>query len=213
MNYTLAFVFAAALAAQPVGQQITILSGSATDQYVVGTTGTPPGTACPAQSAPPCTWTFTTPNLPAAFPTMRWSETTIHYRIPVPIGLYIGELDFVEPSQVAAGERTLSVTINNGPASDPIDVFALAGGENILYRYLFFAPADVGIVDVVVRAITGTYAILSGIQILTQEAGITCQQPPGTPYDFQPDACYPHLRIWYLAGGPYMLQRASGLIN
>ncbi len=137
----------------------------------------------------------------------------IHYRLSMQttpkhsaVGIYIGVLDFVEPSKTGPGQRTFTVTINNGPASDPIDVYALAGGANILYQYPFEVDANVGIADIRLDSVMGTNAVLSGIEFLIQEAGITCQQGLGTAEDFQPEFCYPNLRTWWQAGGPYLAQ-------
>ena len=150
---------------------IQILCGSATDQYFVGTSK-PPAT-CSLGAGISCT--YTDANLPAMYPTLRYG-LTVHYRIPVQAGVYIGFLDFVEPNKTAAGQRLMSITVN-GETSDPIDVFALAPGDDVLYRLPFLAVAQVGIIDVTITGVAGN-AILSGIEIAG--APLTAGLLPGT---------------------------------
>jgi hypothetical protein len=48
------------------------------------------------------------------------------YRVPVPPGVYLVKLSFVEPNALAAGRRLFTVTIN-GMTSDAIDIFKEVG--------------------------------------------------------------------------------------
>lgn len=201
--FGLALLLCWMLAAQPVGQHPLIVCGGAADTNFVGASR-PGGIACPAGTL--CTWTYTDTSLPAEWPTLRYGPL-IHYRLSVPVGLYVGMLHFVEPNKSAAGQRLMTAVVNGSPASDPIDVWSLAGGaKDAHYGWVFFADAATGIVDVQLNGLNGQNAILSGLEILTQEAGVTCQQPPGTPYDFQPGFCYPRLRLWFQDGPPFTAQ-------
>lgn len=141
------------------------LSGQLPIQVACGTTPTELYLVNPATSFAYPTATAPNPNLPAAFPTLRWCSTGVpcHYRIPVQPGVYILFLDFVEPTKTGPGQRSQFVTIQ-GQQSLPMDIFALAGGEFINYRAPFLAVAEVGVIDIQITATLGN-AIISGIEI------------------------------------------------
>lgn len=137
------------LAAFPAGAQqlpITIACGSATDQYFVGTS-----------------YAYSDAKLPVIYPALRFGPT-VHYRIPVQPGVYVGFLDFVEPNKTAAGQRLMSVQIDNGASSLPIDLFASAPGDDVVFRVPFISVAQVGVVDILITGVSGN-AVLSGIEI------------------------------------------------
>ena len=137
------------LQAQPL--PIQVACGSATDQYFV---------ASPASFA----WTDTLLQTPS--PTLRFANPgqPVRYRIPVQPGEYILLLHFAEPTKTAAGQRSITVTIN-GDTSFPMDIFALAGGQYKEYSAPFLAVAGVGVIDVRIDALLGS-AIISGIDVL-----------------------------------------------
>lgn len=127
-------------------QPVTILSGSATDKYFVG-----------------ISFTYTDSNLPSAFPSIRYAPT-VHYRIPLQAGTYFGWITFVEPNKTVAGQRLLTVSVQ-GQVSDPIDIFYLAPGRDVLFRQPFICIVTTNVCDINVAGLSGQNAVVSGIDL------------------------------------------------
>lgn len=119
--------------------------------------GTPTDTYCVSGCTP-----YPVPN-----PTLVYNAfgAPVHYQIPLPTGVYFGWLTFNEPNKTGAGQRLLSVQINSGQKSLPIDVFALTGGDNKSYKFTFIGYVDTNVLDIVVTSQMGANPILSEITI------------------------------------------------
>jgi hypothetical protein len=132
-------------------QPVSIVAGAATDSQ------------CQQITYPATGWTlkYTDANLPAPYTSLCFGPT-LHYRIPLPSGVYVGWLTFVEPSKTAVGQRLQTVSIQ-GQVSAPIDVFGLATGQDKPYKFLFVAIVSTGILDIQIVSQVGSYAVLSGI--------------------------------------------------
>jgi len=174
---------ALALGAQP----ITIAAASPTDQYFTG--GIPgPSFTFPAWAVP----------LPAPLNFLRYTQPNdpkclgcFKYDIPRTAGIYTVRITLVEPSKTAAGQRLFTIAIN-GQVSDPIDVYALAGGINKPV-VLTFTAVVVGKLHLVFQAIAGN-AIASLIQLTPASLGGPCAAPATgvTLYSQLPDGtCLP----------------------
>lgn len=150
------------------GQPITILAGSATDRNYLGV----PCTGAPAWTCP-----YSDAMLPAAYPTLRYG-LSVHYSIPVPAGVYVGWITFVEPNKTAAGQRLMTVSIQ-GQTSAPLDAFALAGGDDKPYKFPFLAIVSTNVLDIVVAGTLGN-AVISAIDVAGQK--IDASQGPGRFY-------------------------------
>jgi len=164
MQLTLASIqkiAATMLAIFPLSAQlpVQILCGSATDKFFVGTSQ--PEATCTLVAPQTCTYTDTA--MPAPYQTLRYGPS-IHYRIPMQAGVYVGFLHWVEPNKTAAGQRLFTVTIQNGETSAPIDVFALAPGLDVHYAMPFLCVAQIGACDIQLTAVTGN-AIISEIDL------------------------------------------------
>jgi Malectin domain len=118
-----------------------ILCGSPTDQYFSG------GVA----------WTMPQGAQPAF---LRYG-TSFGYNIPVPNGWYNVSLTLVEPNATVARQRQFTVTVN-GQTTDSIDVFSLAGADNVAYTYSLQALAGAGYVKLQFQGVVGN-AIVSEI--------------------------------------------------
>ncbi len=154
------FALAAALAiAQtpanpPNGAALNIACGSATDQYFS------PGSIA---------WTQT--GAPVGYATLRYGRA-FSYDVPLTNGLYLVLIGFIEPDETGPGQRVFTVTVN-GQASSAIDLFALTGGDNLMYGRSFVALVGAGWLHLVFDGGSGN-AVVSTISI----APVTYLAPP-----------------------------------
>ena len=130
---------------------IKIFCGSSTDTYCVSG----------------CT-SYTDTKLPPTNPTLVYNPFggPIHYQVPLPTGVYFGWITFIEPNKTAAGQRLLSVQINGGQKSLPVDIFSLAGGDDKIYQFTFIGQVDTNVLDFVVTSQPGANPIISQITIV-----------------------------------------------
>lgn len=205
-RWLLAFAAAAALGAQPANTGTILagayvgtggaiatsgaagtLSGSLTDQDFDGGGGNGTTNSC-VTTQPGWSCAYTDAKMPAAFPTLRFGPS-LHYRIPVPAGYYQGTLTFVEPNRTAAGQR-LEVWSVMGQSSAPLDVFASAGGADVVLTVPWVALVGSGLLDIQITGQAGSYAVLSAISwkpaqifpwivVLTETPGAPAATLPG----------------------------------
>lgn len=123
-----------------VAQTLSIASGSLTDQYFAGGVS------------------YTNADLT----TLRYAPA-FGYAIPLMNGLYRVTLHFEEPNQVAANKRLFSVTAN-GQQTEPLDLFALAGGTLKSYSRNLLVLVGAGWLRVQFTATLGN-AVISGIDV------------------------------------------------
>ena len=153
------------------GQPITVTVPGNTPGVTTLLAGTVTDKACTGAAAPYPSATLPDAKLPQAYPTLCYGAS-VHYRIPLPPGLYAGSLVFVEPTKTGPGQRILTATIN-GQQSNTFDLFTEAGGADTVLTWPFIVLDSVGVVDVVVTGqpvITGgkivwSTAVLSAIII------------------------------------------------
>jgi hypothetical protein len=169
--------FLCLVALRAFAQPITIQAGSPTDQYFTGGVG--------AWAVP----------LPAPLAFLRYG-TSFSYAIPLANGMYNIAVTVVEPNKTAAGQRLFTV-IANGQASAPLDVFALAGADNVAYTLPLQALVGAGMLRLQFTASLGN-AIVSEIAVTPVVAGLACTPPAAgvTLYAQLPDgSCLPIVPI------------------
>lgn len=151
MNFIIrAIIFGATVfpIAYPANLPIDILCGSPLDTFCISG----------------CT-KYTDVKLPPPYINLVYGPI-IHYRIPLPTGVYFGWLTFVEPNKTASGQRMLSVSINGQPPSIPLDIFQLAPGDDITFKSTFIGTVSTNVLDIVITSNPGQNAILSEIVIV-----------------------------------------------
>jgi Malectin domain len=121
-------------------QTLAIVSGSTADQYYVGGAS------------------YTNADLT----TLRYAPA-FSYSIPLTNGLYKLTLHFDEPNKTAARQRLFTVSAN-GQTTEPLDVFALAGGALRSYSRDMLVLVGAGTLKIQLTATLGN-AILSGVEI------------------------------------------------
>ena len=89
------------------------------------------------------------------------------FQLPVANGTYQMVLDFVEPDNIAAGQRQFDIIINGQTVAANVDVVALAGGYNSAVSLSFTVTVSGGQgINLVLKNDSASYgAIISGIEI------------------------------------------------
>ncbi len=193
----LALALCAPLAA---AQALVIQAGGPGDAYYSGATAA-----------------YTDAALPVPFTTLRYG-VSVHYSIPIAPGAYAGTLVFVEPNKTAAGQRVITITIQ-GQASGPVDVFALSGGDDKVFRWPFFAVVSAGLLDIRIDGLLGN-AVVSSIGIETggnfgwtvlgsYQADMQTAPPASSSSTCAPGAWAIDDSFYYLCVAPSVWKRAA----
>ena len=88
------------------------------------------------------------------------------FNLPASDGTYQIVLQFVEPSNISAGQRQFDVVINGTTVQAKVDVFALAGGYDKALALTYTVTASNGQgINIALVNDTGNLAIISGIEL------------------------------------------------
>jgi Malectin domain len=134
---------------------VVIQCGSPTDKYFVGGVPDPSNPASKPWPMP----------LPAPLAFLRYSQpgSPISYNIPVTNGAYAVNVTLAEPNKTGPGQRIFTITVN-GQTTDPIDIYAATGGQNIPFVVPLLPVVSAGYVRLQFTAIAGN-AVVSEISV------------------------------------------------
>ncbi len=128
-----------------------------------------------------------------ALATLRYGPV-FSYDIPVHSGFYLVTFHMSEPNKTGPGQRLFTITAN-GVQSDPLDVFALAGGAKIPYSLSLLTMVGNGHLRITFAASLGN-AMVSAMEITQVRdstvtiklyqcapplSDVTCSPPAVTP--------------------------------
>ncbi len=104
--------------------------------------------------------------------------TSFAYDLPLPNGFYTVALEMVEPNKTAAGQRIFGITVN-GLSTKPIDLFALTGGQKILYALTVPAMVVNGDLHIQFSGTAGQNAVINAISAAPISFSGASVGPPG----------------------------------
>lgn len=100
------------------------------------------------------------------------------YDLPIANGFYTVALEMVEPNKTGPGQRIFSVTVN-GLSTKPLDLFALTGGQKILYALTVPALVANGDLHIQFTGTAGQNAVINAIYAAPISFTGSAVGPPG----------------------------------